>query len=298
LATEPARESLVYLGYTQAALDLAFSQRDWAANAGQILTRWGVGVEDVRAAWPGYGEHSYGPGADELIDLYPVASRTRYVHFHVHGGAWRAQSKQDCAFLAPLMQAEAVNFVVPEFGKLPQFRLPQVLDQLIRALRWTYEQLIRTGRAERILISGHSSGAHLAALLAVQDWPSLGVDAAAIHAILCISGVYDLEPVMLSSRRSYVDLNRAEAAELSPILHADRCCVPLHVFYGEHESPEFTRQALAFATALEREAKLAACVEFKGMNHFEILDALAIPDQAVTQHVLDLLREPAEHVVP
>jgi arylformamidase len=289
---EPVPAPQVYPGYTQAELDLAYSQRHWAENADQILGRWSSAVAAIRAASPGYREFRYGPQADELIDLYPVPGRPRHAHFHIHGGAWRAQSKSDCAFLAPLMRAADLNFVVPGFGNLPQQRLPQVLANLIRALRWTYDNQIRTGRAEKILISGHSSGAHMAALLAMQDWAALGVDAAAFLGFVCISGPYDLEPVLLSSRRSYIDLSEAEARQMSPILHASRSCLPLHLLYGSRESPEFIRQSRAFAKALESENKLAACVEIPGKNHFEIMDALADPNEAVAQYVLKLLREP------
>jgi arylformamidase len=289
---EPVPAPQVYPGYTQAELDLAYSQRHWAENADQILGRWSSAVAAIRAASPGYREFRYGPQADELIDLYPAPGRPRHAHFHIHGGAWRAQSKSDCAFLAPLMRAADLNFVVPGFGNLPQHRLPQVLANLIRALRWTYDNQIRTGRAEKILISGHSSGAHMAALLAMQDWAALGVDAAAFLGFVCISGPYDLEPVLLSSRRSYIELSEAEARQMSPILHAGRSCLPLHLLYGSRESPEFIRQSRAFAKALESENKLAACVEILGKNHFEIMDALADPNEAVAQYVLKLLREP------
>jgi arylformamidase len=292
LDMEPVPARHVYPGYTQAELDLAYSQRNWAENADQILGRWSSAVDAVRAASPSYREFRYGPEADELIDLYPAPGRPRHAHFHIHGGAWRAQSKSDCAFLAPLMRSVNVNFLVPEFGKLPQQRLPQVLAHLIRALRWTYDSQIRTGRVGKILISGHSSGAHMTALLAMQDWAVLGVDAAAFLGFVCISGAYDLEPVLLSSRRSYINLSEAEARQMSPILHASRTCLPLHLLYGTEESPEFIRQSLTFAKALESENKLAACLEIPSKNHFEIMDALADPDEAVAQYVLKLFHEP------
>ncbi len=110
-----------------------------------------------------------------------------------------------------------------------------MLDQLIRALRWTFDNQIRSGRVEKILVSGHSSGAHMAALLAMQDWAALGVDAAAFLGFVCINGSYDLEPVLLSSRRLYIDLSEAEARQMSPILHAGRSCLPLHLLDGAKE---------------------------------------------------------------
>jgi arylformamidase len=285
-------EKQVYPGYTQAELDLAYSQRDWAENADQILAQWKSAVDTVKSTSPGYCEVRYGPKPDDLIDYYPAAGPCRYVHFHIHGGAWRSQTKDDCAFLAPAMSRANVDFVVPEFGKLPQCRLPQILNQLARALLWTYESLVLTGRAEKILVSGHSSGAHMAALLSMRDWCRARMDPDAILGVVCISGAYDLEPVLLSSRREYVCLDEDEALRMSPIRHVERACVALHVLYGANESPEFIRQAQAFARALQSQGKLAACLEFQQKNHFEILDAMADPLDPVGRYMLDLFRQP------
>jgi arylformamidase len=291
-------ENEVYLRYTQAQLDLAYTQRHWADNMEEILERWASCAPAIRAASPGYNEFRYGSEPDEVIDLYSAAGKARYAHFHIHGGAWRSQSKDDCAFLAPLMRDEAVNYVVPEFGKLPQYAMSQVFAQLVRALIWTYNNQIATGAAEKLLISGHSSGAHMAALLAEMDWPALGIDDAAILGIVCISGPYDLEPVLLSSRGRYVHLDEDEAVRLSPIRHVARARIPIHLMYGTAESPEFIRQTQAFATALDREQKLAACLEIRGKNHFEIVDALADPDEPAARHLLELFRQPAERPSP
>lgn len=138
-------------------------------------------------------------------------------------------------------------------------------------------------------MSGHSSGAHLAAMLAMQDWPALGIGPRAIRGIVCVSGAYDLEPVLLSSRRTYMHLSSREAEALSPIGHVSDMRIPVHVVYGTDESPEFIRQGRAFADALERCGKLAGRVEVD-RNHFEIVDAMADPKHPLGRLVLDLLR--------
>src|SRR3981189_1031087 len=96
LAIESSIERHVYPGYTQAQLDLAYSQRDWADNADQILERWKSCLDAVRAASLGYREFRYGSETEDVVDLYPAPGRPKYAHFHIHGGAWRSQSKEDC----------------------------------------------------------------------------------------------------------------------------------------------------------------------------------------------------------
>jgi arylformamidase len=286
------RGPLVYANYTQAELDAAYSQRDWADNMESLLAQWASAAPGVRAHTTGYKEVRYGAEPVEVLDLYSVDGKARFAHFHVHGGAWRAQSKSDGAFLAPFMNKERINFIVPEFGKLPSYRMPDVLDQLVRALTWTYQDQIGRGVVEKLLISGHSSGAHMVALLAQQDWGALGIDPAAILGVVCVSGAYDLEPVLLSARRSYIQLTMHEARLLSPIHHVENSRVPFHVLYGEKESPEFVRQARAFAAALKGAGKLASCLQIEAKNHFEVLHALSTAEESPSQLLRDLIYQP------
>lgn len=286
-------DARVYLDYTQSQLDLAYSQRDWASNADEVMARWSAAHRSVRAGCPGYVEHRYGPAPEEVIDFYAAPGPSRGTHFHVHGGAWRAQSKEDCAGLAPGMLAAGFDLVAPEFGKLPDRTLPHMVAQVARAFAWTCARHRASGRSGRVLVSGHSSGAHLVAMLSVQDWTALGVDPEMVCGILCVSGAYDLEPVLLSSRRTYMHLSPAEAEAMSPIRHVRHARVPVHVAYGRAESPEFIRQGRAFAQALARCGKLAGEVEV-AENHFEIVDAMANPDHALGRLVLDLLEPPRD----
>ena len=277
----------IYPGYTQAELDLAYTQKEWAANMDTILRRWSEAATDVRTAHPGYAEHCYGAHPDERIDVFPAAGTL--VHFHIHGGAWRGQAKEDSVFLAPSMAAAGVTLVLPEFSKLPGVRMPVLLEQLKRALAWTHQRLIIEGDATGIVISGHSSGAHLAALLVAESRLEKLVPDKVIQDVICISGSYDLEPVMLSARRNYIDLSAEEMVRLSPIHRIADFGLPLHLFYGGHETPEFRRQPLAFAAALERAGKLAGCHRIANRNHFEILDDLADPSSEIGRHVHDIL---------
>ena len=279
----------VYLNYTQAALDRAYTQSLWAPNMETLLSGWAARGAPLRTAVTGYSEEAYGRAPCERLDVFDA--RGPVVHLHIHGGAWQRQSKEDCSFIAAGMRALDVPFVVPEFGRLPDYRMPDVLDQIARATLWTYETYVASGRAEGIVISGHSSGAHMAALLASYNFGA-ALPVSAIRAVLCVSGSYDLEPVLLSARREYIDLDDAERHRLSPIEQVARTRVPLHLLYGERESPEFIRQSLAFASVLGAGGRLASCAQIDGANHFEMADQLGDPQTPVGQWLGHLLRMP------
>jgi arylformamidase len=279
----------VYLDYTQGELDRAYTQAEWAPNMQSLMRAWTEAGQSLRPPDQGYAEYAYGAEACERVDVFDASGPI--VHLHIHGGAWQRQSKEDCSFLAPTMKALDVPFVVPEFGKLPAYRMPQVLKQITVAVRWTYEHFVKAGRAEGIVLSGHSSGAHMAALVASQEI-SATLPVSALRAVLCISGSYDLHPVLLSTRRSYIDLTDAEARQLSPFTRVSETRVPIHLIYGERESPEFIRQSRAYAAALSEQGKLATCMEVAGANHFEVADQMRDPHSPVGHWLAKLLSMP------
>jgi hypothetical protein len=54
-----------------------------------------------------------------------------------------------------------------------------------------------------------------------------------------MSGMYDLHPVLLSSRSSYLHLTPEEIVEFSPIRHLDQITCPVAVVSADEDSPEF-----------------------------------------------------------
>jgi hypothetical protein len=72
---------------------------------------------------------------------------------------------------------------------------------------------------------------------------------------LCTSGIYELTPVGLSSRSAYVKLTAEIEEALSPLRRLAQIRATLVIGYGNLETPEFQRQAVDFAAALEQAGK-------------------------------------------
>ena len=107
---------------------------------------------------------------------------------------------------------------------------------------------------------------------------------------LCASGSYDLEPVMLSARGSYVKLSEDEKSALSPIRHVGRVRCPITVALGDRESPEFQRQGHAFAAALEAGSEFPSeLIVLEGVNHFEVAETMNRPDGTLGRAALRLM---------
>ena len=73
-----------------------------------------------------------------------------------------------------------------------------------------------------------------------------------------MSGMYDLKPVRLSKRSSYVKFTDEMEQAMSSQRHLDKLRAPMIVTYGTNETPEFQRQNRDFAAAVKAAGKPVA----------------------------------------
>lgn len=283
-------QARVFLDYTQDALDKAYDQRIWAPNARQVIARYATDSAAVRKRFPPTTER-YGPTEAETLDIFaPAGARNLPVMVFVHGGAWRALSKDDASAPAPTFIENGCLYVALNFANVPAVRLPDMAEQCRRAILWVHERIAGFGGdPNRIFVAGHSSGAHLAAVLLTTDWFGAGGPTDVLKGGLVMSGMYELYPVLLSARSAYVKISGSELAALSPMRHLDHLSGPVIVVSGSRESPEFHRQAAEFATVLAGMGRLSARIEMADKNHFEVPEALNDPASDVSKTIVGLM---------
>jgi arylformamidase len=289
----PAKGPPVFLDYDQAALDAAYDQAAYAANREQLIKRR---IRDSELARQRLGEPervAYGPGEIERLDIYGNSRAGAPIFVFIHGGAWRSGRSKDFAAPGEMFLAAGAHYVVPDFAWVQDVggRLMVLADQVRRAIAWVYENADRFGGdRNRLYLGGQSSGAHLAAVALTTDWRAeFGLPADIIRGGLCISGMYELAPVRLSARNTYVEFDNATVAALSPIRHLDRLRAPLAIAYGTHETPEFQRQNREFAAVLDSVGKLKALLVAEHYNHFELPETLGNPYGLLGRAALDLM---------
>jgi arylformamidase len=265
----------VFLDYSQEELDRAYEQRVWAPNFEELSARYLRESEAARQRLPNRVV-AYGPTPDETLEILPAAAPGAPIHLFIHGGRWRQPAHEGFVYAAPTFVAAGATFVAARFATLPTVRLPDMVDPLRRAVTWLHANARSFGADPmRIHVSGHSSGGHLAAVLLTTDWAAQGLPADVLKSGLCVSGMYDLRPVLLSSRSAYVKLDAEEEAALSPERHLDRVRCPITVAYGDRESPEFQRHGRSFGAALAAAQRPSATLAMAGLNHFEGIMSLA-----------------------
>lgn len=273
----------VYRGYTQAQLDAQYDQRTLVPEAPRYMEHWARTSAETRERLP-FVTHSYGSGAHETLDLFG-AGPPGTLHMHLHGGAWRALSKSDASFVADELIADGARVAVVDFDLAPKTRLSEIVEQIRKAFLWLRANARVLGASQSgVIVSGHSSGAHLAACLLHEDWwEAACVSPADFAGMILASGCYDLEPVRLSARNRYLDLTPETAERLSPIHALPNTLPPIAIFWGSLELDEFQRQSRAFAAQVATRRPELRAEELSGLNHFDVYDTFAEREATITR---------------
>ena len=266
---------------TPAQRDAAYDQRLHAPNMAAVLAELAEVSAQVQARLPQHQRLAYGPQAVEALDWYACGRPQAPVLFFIHGGAWRNGQAKDYAFFVEWVLQAGVDVVVPDFAAVTEVEgeLGELYRQVALALRWVASRMTSAAHHMPPLhVCGHSSGAHLAACLAADaelaSW---------VASLTLCSGLYELEPVSLSSRSSYVRFSPQTVDALSPQRHLQHLQAPVSLLCGTQESPEFARQTQAFFQALQAAGKPSVLSLGQDLNHFEILETLATPEGLFAQ---------------
>jgi acetyl esterase/lipase len=264
----------------RAALDAAYNNSGAVADSSAILADWNARSDSLAALRPQHLDLRYGPAERNRLDYFAAQSSGPVLVF-IHGGYWQMRAKENFRFLAAGPLAHGIHVALVGYTLAPQVPLYGIVAEMRAALSWIAARAADYGgEAGRIHLSGWSAGGHLTAIC--LDEPS-------VKGGLAISGIYDLEPIRLCYLNEKLGLDESAARRLSPLLNLPDCSKPLIVAHGTGELDELQRQSREFAAARARASLPGRLVPLAGHNHFTILEELASPEGALTQHILELI---------
>jgi arylformamidase len=274
------------------ALDQQYNVRALVPECASTLQRWAKNSESEREQQDCFLDISYGPGVNETLDVFPCESNQAPVLIFIHGGYWRSLDKADHSFIAPAFTQQGVCVVVPNYALCPAATLPQIVLQLVQSVAWVYHNIhLYGGDRNRITVAGHSAGGHLAAMMLSCLWPAFDPDLPVdvVKNALAISGLYELDSVMHSPYlQETLHLTSAQVARTSPAWMPAPVTGWLASVVGGDETPAFHRHSALIRQAWGGQA-VPICESLPSLNHFSVLESLALPGQRLHQLALDML---------
>jgi arylformamidase len=283
---------IVWLDMDQQELDDAYDQTVYAPNREEIRARR-VANNAITIGIIGKPERvAYGEADIEKVDIYRTKAANAPVMIYIHGGAWKGGSSSQVAYMAEVFINAGAHFVAVDFNNVNEIggSIFPMVDQVRRAVAWVYKNAKTFGGdPERIYVTGHSSGGHLASCVAITDWEKMGLPKDTVKGFLLGSGMYDLKAPRLSKRSNYVAFTDAMEQDLSAMRHIERITAPLTITYGSLETPEFQRQGRDFHAALVAAGKPAKLLVGLAYNHFETQETMGSPYGFMGRAALQLM---------
>ncbi len=233
----------------------------------------------------------YGATLDEHLDVFPAAGRDAPVLIFFHGGYWRMLSSKEFSLIGLGPVAAGITVVNVNYALCPKVTIDEVVRQARAAVAWTCRKIAGCGGdPRRIFVSGHSAGAHLAAMTLATDWPGeYGLPADVVKGALCISGLYDLRPLRHSFVQPSLQLTAEQAERNSPFLAPPRSEAPVVVSWGGEEPAEFRRQSSDFLDAWQRAGNRGQPLLQQDGNHFTTPLGLSDPSSPVCAALFQMM---------
>jgi acetyl esterase/lipase len=150
----------------------------------------------------------YGPGERGMLDIYqPADARGAPVVVFFYGGSWQMGNRGLYEFVGKALARRGIVTIVPDYRLYPEIRFPEFLKDAAKATAWAKQNAARFGGdPRRILVMGHSAGAHIASMLSLDpQWlGEVGLDPKRdLAGFVGLAGPYDFGPL---SREDLIDL--------------------------------------------------------------------------------------------
>lgn len=235
----------------------------------------------------------------QMLDVYaPASGRGLPVIVWIHGGGWRRGDKASVQLKPAAFVERGFLFVSTTYRFVPDVTVREMTGDVARAIRWAHDHAAEYGGdGKRIIVMGHSAGAHLAALVCTDEsyLKSVGLSLDILQGCVPIDvSMYDIPKQMATvtdeARKSaYRNAFGDEAAvhrDLSPALHvAAGKHIPPFLILHCADRPESTAQSKLFAEVLRKAGIQAATFAGEGKTHTSISADIGKPDDPPTKAI-------------
>lgn len=256
--------------------EVEYNNRARVPESPALIAGWAEDAKAYRETFSGQRRIPYGSGARHVIDFFPAATVGPIVVF-IHGGYWQALDSSFFSHLARGLNTHGISVAIPSYDLCPTVTVGDIIEQMRGAMR----ELAKLG--QRLVVSGHSAGGHLAACMLATRWQA--IDAALpkdlVVAAHAISGLFDLVPLVKTSVNNALLLNDVSAREVSPLFWPMPSHGTLDAVVGGDESAEYHRQSRTIVDVWGK-AIPTRFEALPGTNHFTVIAPLADPASPMT----------------
>ena len=220
----------------------------------------------------------FGDQPRQSLDVYrPVspAGEPKAVAVFFYGGGWRSGNKEGYRFVAESLTRHNLTVVIPDYRLHPEVTFPAFVEDGALAVRWVRDHLLREPD-EPLYLIGHSAGAYIAAMLALDPHylQSLDMTPDRLAGVVGLAGPYDFLPIR-SRRLAAIFATDEPLERTQPITFAREGAPPMLLLNGDADPIVRPENSRRLGQRLAQRGSRAQVVIYPQLGHIPIVLGLS-----------------------
>jgi arylformamidase len=248
----------------------------------------------------------------QTLDIYsPDNAKGLPVVFWIHGGGWQTGDKTAAHLKPKAFVDKGYVFVSTNYRLLPDVDMEAIVRDVAKSLHWVHDHIAEYGGdPKRIVVTGHSAGAQLAALICTDEsyLKAEGLTLAITKGCIPVDGdTYDV-PMMIDAGAANRKAQGKPAPKFGhyekfgsdPVKHRnfsavnhvakDKQIPPFLLLYvGDH--PDTSAQAKRLGSVLNEAGISTKLFGAKNTEHSKINENLGLPDDPSTKAMFEFVAD-------
>ena len=227
--------------------------------------------ERVRKNYTCFLDKKYGQEPLQTLDIFPSKVANSPILIFIHGGYWRGLDKKSYSFIAEPFVKNNLTVCVINYRLIPAVTMKTLIEDVSNAINWIIKEAhTYNGNPNKITLSGHSAGGHLALITYLIN-ENLRAN---IKAICSLSGIFDLAPIKNSYLNETLLLSDNDVVDYS-VLNKDLSVIkcPVLLSVGLNETDLFIEESKKLYDKNKSKA-LIQYYGYEGLNHYQIVHKL------------------------
>lgn len=224
---------------------------------------------------------AYGTEPRQRLDIYApaMAKGSAPVVVFLYGGSWKKGERAQYRFVGEALAERGFVAVLPDYRVYPEARFPAFVEDAAHALSWVTGNIDKwAGDSDRLYLMGHSAGAHIAALLTLDEryMLAVGLPRDAVKGTIGLAGPYAFDPLAYDNIRPiFAHLSDPNAAR--PVNFVDGTEPPMLLLHGADDVTVRPINSTALFQAIRGAGGKAKSLVYPDVGHSSILLSLAGP---------------------
>jgi len=229
---------------------------------------------------------AFGQLPRQKLDIYSPnnasenqAHKPRKVVIFYYGGSWDSGERGDYKFVGEALASMGFVVVIPDYRVYPEVLFPAFMDDPALAAKWVKDNISQyQGDANQVFLAGHSAGAHIAVMMAVnaEYLAKQSLNPTDFVGVIGLAGPYDFLPLK-SERLKTIFGPESEQWKSQPINFVDGKNPPMLLAVGKKDGTVWPRNSHNLAKKIKKNNGLVQVIEFENYGHIDMAAKLAKP---------------------